>query len=87
MDADERADLAAILGLAGSGLALMIVGGLDLTGVAIVLAVLIPSFAACLIAAVLAAVGWRHATGRSTSGRAKRPTRSAGGGASLQCLA
>ena len=58
MDRDDRADIFAIVGLAGAGAALMLVGSLDLTGAAIVVAVLGPSLLAILAAGVTAIVAW-----------------------------
>jgi hypothetical protein len=60
MDPDDSADMYAILGLAGVGVALMLVGSLDLMGVAVVLAVFVPSLAAGLSAVVMAVISWRR---------------------------
>ena len=87
MDPDDSADLFAILGLAGAGLALMIVGSLDLTGVAVILAVLIPSLAAGLIAVVVTVIHWHHTTSRLASRRGDRATRRDGGNQSRRCHA
>jgi hypothetical protein len=61
MDLDDRADVFAILGLAGAGAGLMLVGSLDLRWGAIVLAVVIPSVFAILVAAGVAIVAWHQA--------------------------
>jgi hypothetical protein len=66
---DERADVFAILGLAGAGAGLMLVGSLDLRWGAIVLAVVIPSVFAILVAAAVAIVAWHRSRGTAASNR------------------
>ena len=68
MDPDDNADVFAILGLAGAGLGLMIVGTLDLMGAAVVLAVCIPSLVAIVTAVGVAAMHW-HQTVRGSVSR------------------
>ena len=67
MDPDEHADVFAIVGLAGAGLGLMLVGLLDLRGIAIVLAVAIPVAVAVLSTVVMAAISWRRVRHGPTS--------------------
>jgi hypothetical protein len=61
MNLDERADVFAILGLAGAGAGLMLVGSLDLRGAAIVLAVVLPALVAIVAATVVAVNAWYQA--------------------------
>jgi hypothetical protein len=58
MDPDDSADVFTILGLAGAGAALMLVGVLDLKGAAVVLAVVVPALVAILSTVVNAVVFW-----------------------------
>ena len=87
MDTDDSADLIAILGLAGAGLALMIVGSLDLSGVAVVLAVFIPALAAGCVALAAAVIRWRHATSRPVADFDDRAAHRDGGDSTRRCHA
>jgi hypothetical protein len=68
---DDNADLFAILGLAGAGLGLMLVGSLNLTGVAIVLAIIVPALVTGLVS-VIATVLRCHSTVSHSTARTGR---------------
>jgi hypothetical protein len=68
---DDNADLFAILGLAGAGLGLMLVGSLNLTGLAIVLAIIIPALVTGLFSVVATALRC-HSTASHATARAGR---------------
>jgi len=74
MDVDDKADVFAIVALAGTGLALMLVGTLDIMGVAIVLAVVLPALAAVLAAVVSTIMAWSRAR-RGTDPRRVQTTK------------
>jgi len=74
MDVDDKADMFAILGLAGAGAALMLVGSLDLMGIVLVLAIVVPALAAVLAATIVAIRAWYVARCRHDSQRVAGPT-------------